>query len=324
MKRKDLTTWNLKDIARTLNSRIDTIEEIYLFGSRGFNTNSYRSDIDLLVYTKTPLKVAEISHWLYTELNPVDIFETNDKIIARSFLNGSSITADKHDIVETLQAKLLWTKDKDFSTSFDQWEQFTLKDAEFIPTMLPIPNDFSGIARKFTSILEENGYPTTFLGTEWGEILESIHKIIQQSVSVPQFFNARAKFISKGNFKLDDEYDFQNLIHIVLKPWLPSTESENLVVRYNVQDKNADFSILKNSIVIEAKHIKTNNDRAGILKTLEGLKEFYKTNANVKGLLFLILVDKTVTLDDYKIEADFSYRSTSPVVLTRIIRNELG
>src|SRR5687768_16174156 len=127
MARKDLDTWNLKEIVRTINSRIDSIEEIFLFGSRGFNTNSYRSDIDLLVYTKTPLRVAEISHWLYEELNPVDVFETNDKQIARSFLNGSSITADKNDIVETLQAKLLWTKANDFSTEFDQWEQFTLK-----------------------------------------------------------------------------------------------------------------------------------------------------------------------------------------------------
>lgn len=29
-KRKDLDTWNLKDIVRKLNSQIDTIEEIYL------------------------------------------------------------------------------------------------------------------------------------------------------------------------------------------------------------------------------------------------------------------------------------------------------
>jgi len=323
MARKDLDSWNLKDLIRQLNTKIGTIEEIYLFGSRGYNTGSYRSDIDLMVYTKQPIRTAEISHWLYQDLNAVDLFETNDKTIGRSILNGSSIATENGNLVNEIDAILLWDNINGYSSTFDRWEQFTLKNVSFIPTLLPIPNNFEGIARKFTSILEEKGYPNTFLGTDWEEVLYKISSIISQSIDVPEYFNARAKFISKNNFKLNDEYDFQNLIHIVLKPWLPSVDSENLVIRYNDQNKNADFSILKNTIIIEAKHIKTDNDRAGILKTVEGLKEFYKQNANVKGLLFLILVNKSVVLDDWKIESDFSYKSTTPIVLTKIIRNRL-
>lgn len=323
--RKDIDVWNLKDIIRDINSKIDLIESIYLFGSRGYGTGSLRSDIDLLLYSKKPLHLAKFTEWLITELKPVDLFETNDLTIGRSLLNGSSVFSDHAGTLpNALDAVLLWDINKGFSESFVNWEQITLKDLEFPPTILPIPPNFEGIIRKFTSALEEHGYPNTFLGSDWLEIIENLLQIINRSVYTPEYFNARAKFISKSNFKLDDEYDFQNLVHIVLKPWLPSIESENLVIKYNGQEKNADFSILQNKIVIEAKHIKSNSDRAGILKTLEGLKEFYKHNANVKGLLFILLVNKDVDLDDFKIRSDFSNLTSSPVVLVGVVRNRLG
>jgi hypothetical protein len=53
-------------------------------------------------------------------------------------------------------------------------EQITLKDLEFPPTILPIPPKFEGIIRKCTTALEEHGYPNTFLGSDWLEIIENL------------------------------------------------------------------------------------------------------------------------------------------------------
>ena len=119
MTRKDIDCWNLKDVIRDIISKVDTLEEIYLFGSRGFNTSSYRSDIDLLVYTRTPLKTAHLLDWLNTELNPVDLFETNDKKIGRSIKNGSSIVSGEIDLPDYLHSILLWTKKEGLITEFD-------------------------------------------------------------------------------------------------------------------------------------------------------------------------------------------------------------
>ena len=49
--REDLKVWDLKEIINALIKKAESIEEVYIFGSRSRKTNSYRSDIDLLVYT---------------------------------------------------------------------------------------------------------------------------------------------------------------------------------------------------------------------------------------------------------------------------------
>lgn len=47
--------WNLKVIINDLIDKYSEIEAIYLFGSRAYNTNSMRSDIDLLAVVSEPI-----------------------------------------------------------------------------------------------------------------------------------------------------------------------------------------------------------------------------------------------------------------------------
>jgi hypothetical protein len=116
---------------------------------------------------------------------------------------------------------------------------------------------------------------------------------------------------------LTNEYDFQNFIEQVIKPWLPSMEREVTVAKYDGQDKNIDFSINWNSILIEAKHIKDANTEAKALKEIEGVKKFYQANTSVRLLMFWTLVEKGYAMDIHKIEADFSDMVHQPIVLTK-------
>ena len=173
---------------------------------------------------------------------------------------------------------------------------------------------------------EENDYPNTSLGINWTNICLKISEIIERSLLVPSKFSngSKAKNINKQSIIIQSEYDFQNLIHIVLRPWMPSTEAENIAIVFDGNSKNADFSIMGNSIIIEAKYIDSTGKKNDTLKTLEGLKQFYKQNGNVKSLLFLILVEKSVSIDKHKIENEFTQINSEPSILVKIYENNLS
>lgn len=189
-----------------------------------------------------------------------------------------------------------------------------------------ISASFANQSEVIIDYLDNNSLPNTLVGFNWKQIANNLATIIEKSLSVPSKFSngAKAKNINTNSIKIFSEYDFQNLIHLVLRPWLPSVEAENIAVIFDGNTKNADFSIKGNSLIIEAKYIDTNGKKNDTLKTLEGLKSFYSNNANVKALLFLILVENGVDLDKHKIEEEFSQQGTDPSVCVKVIFNILN
>ncbi len=173
--------------------------------------------------------------------------------------------------------------------------------------------------------LKIENYPIVFLGHSWKNICTEIILIIERMFDVPRKFSngSKAKNINEVSLKISSEYDFQNLIHLVLRPWLPSLEAENIAIIFDGNTKNADFSINSNSIIIEAKYIDTTGKKNDTMKTIEGLKRFYLANASVKALIFLLLVEETVVIDKYKIEHEFSQVNNEPIVIVNVISNKL-
>lgn len=188
-----------------------------------------------------------------------------------------------------------------------------------------ISASFTNQSEVIVNYLEKNSLPNTLIGFTWKEIANNIAIIVEKALDVPSKFSngTKAKNININSVKISSEYDFQNLVHLVLRPWLPSTEPENIAVTFDGNKKNADFSIKGNSLIIEAKYIDSTGKKNDTLKTLEGLKHFYKHNANVKALLFLILVEEKVYIDKYKIEEEFSQQGTEPTVCVKILFNNL-
>lgn len=172
--------------------------------------------------------------------------------------------------------------------------------------------------------LEHNQLPNTILGFNWSEVANGLANIVEKSLVIPSKFSngSKAKNVNLTNIKISSEYDFQNLIHLILRPWIPSVEAENIAIIFDGNTKNADFSIKGNSLIIEAKYIDTTGKKNDVLKTLDGLSNFYGKNANVKALLFLILINKKVEIDKHKIETEFS-KNTSPSITVKVIYNEL-
>ena len=173
---------------------------------------------------------------------------------------------------------------------------------------------------------EESNMPNTYIGHTWSSITDNLASIVEKSLQVPSKFSngAKAKNINKDSVIIQSEYDFQNLAHLVLRPWLPSVEPENVAVIFDGNSKNADFSIKGNSLIVEAKYIDSTGKKNDVLKTLSGLDKFYSANANVQSLLFLILVEEGIDLDKHKVEAEFSKPLNEPCVIVKVIINSLA
>lgn len=308
--------WDLKRIIEAINSKFADINKIYLFGSRAYKTNSPRSDIDLLIYSNKPIPNSEITEWLSGEFPPVDFFKTTDMKIAESAINGSAVSSSTDTLDKKLDAIELWGKTTGFSSTFTDWQQKTRAGVEFPPSSMPISFDIVQSITTYNKILDENNFPNTNLGINWKDIGEKLTKILEVSLTIPSKWKRGNTF---RNIVLTNEYDFQNFVELVIKPWLPTLEREVTVAKYDGQDKNIDFSINWNTILIEAKHIKDANTEAKALKEIEGVKKFYQSNTNVKLLLFWTLVEKGYSIDRHKLEADFSDTVHQPIVLTKFV-----
>lgn len=322
MRKDHLRFWDLKETINALLEKADSIEEVYIFGSRARRTNSYRSDIDLLVYTPRALAAVDFAQWINDEHNPVDLFETNDHKNARSLINGSSIFSAEGTVESKLDAVLIWSRNKKYNNSFDGWMQQTLLSANFAMTILPIPGDITSTARRFAAELLEVGLPNTNIGAGWREIGQGIARIVAAALDARFKLRTNASNITSESIKIANEYDFQNFIYFVLKPWLPTLEAEPYIVKFDGQEKRADFAIEGKSLVIEAKHIRDPGTKAAVLKTLSGLCNFYQVNPNLKSLLFLILVDQDVDIDANLIRSQFSRVDNDPPIIVDVLYNK--
>ena len=222
--------------------------------------------------------------------------------------------------------KKLWNL-IDYDETSTGWED-QLKSIIFhlVKTRLQfISSSFSNQSDIIIGSLEHKNLPNTLIGFTWQDISENIAKIVERALDIPFKFSngTKAKNINTNTIKIASEYDYQNIIHLILRSWIPSVEAENIAVIFDGNTKNADFSVKGNSLIIEAKYIDTTGKKNDTLKTLEGLKSFYSNNANVRALLFLILVEDNVEIDKYKIESEFSQLTSQPSICVRVMFNKL-
>jgi hypothetical protein len=322
----DKRVWDLKEIILKIISKHPEIQGIYLFGSRRYETNSLRSDIDLLVYTQKAISYRLITDWLHDEYPPIDIFITTDMCNATSIINGSGVSCrDGYEsLVDQLDAIKLWGIDIGYDGDFKSWNQTTDQEVNFRMTIIPsplIPMDIYTTMNNSYEALRQSGIETYFMGATWTDIAISICNIIETAFKKPKNFSRKAKNFAFDKIKIKDEYDFQNFIHLLLRPIVMNIEPENVTIKIDGNDKNADFGISNNKIIIEAKHIKDTSSKSAVIKTIEGLASFYKCNSNVSALVFLVLYEESVELDEVILESTFSKKFDKQPILVRFIKN---
>jgi predicted nucleotidyltransferase len=323
MTRRDLIKWDLNEIIDYLKSTIEGIETIYLFGSRAHNGSSHRSDIDILVLSSQAIPIADVLENLHEKYPPVDLFETNDNRTARSLINGSSITSNTGTLAEMLGAIQLWpAANNDTEEVFDSWIQTTVRGIDYKMTILPIPQNIEAVASRYLEALNFNKLSGVHMGSSWLEISKSIANYVENAVNLIKKLRVRGTNWKPSSLSIQNEYDFQSLINLVLGAWQPELESEPFEIKFADSKKNADFSLMGNMLVIEAKHSNSASKQSEIVKTLDGLTAFYTENPRVQALLYLVLYETTLNIDVSKLESRYSFRASDHVVVTKFIPNK--
>jgi len=321
----DYSNYKLKDLAIWLGAGFDQIEALYLFGSRRYRTGSPRSDIDVLIELKPQSHIRPADLRVFTSENcpALDLFLAEGGK-AVSCENESSVRAATfRELVAKLEAECFWRRSEGVIESADiDWTIKVPVDVNVAPTALvtgtPIPGTWPRSFRSFAQQIESIGLPTEpYLGATAKDIARFLIGEVRRAME------AQPKLAPKGKgvkVELNNEYDFQNLFYLTVKPWLPGLGREEVTIRYDGQDKRADFNLFSSQMVWELKHVKDANTKALVIKTLAGLSNFYSSHPNIRVLILAILVEKDVDLDDSKWESDFTFRTNQPEVWTRIFR----
>jgi len=319
---------DLKSAISVLAGTFPEIEAVYIFGSRRFKTESVRSDIDLLLVTNKRIKHSVLRDHAIEKCRALDLFVL-DKNTATSVANESFITDETQEqLFNKLNAEKLYERDLGFTTEMDSYKSMELdRRVELKPSSLPnTPNDAYEIHAliKYFDTADRKGLPTKpYIGQNAQEAAEMLNSIMDRLIDSCRKVTGHGTARAGWTNNLKSEYDFQNLFWIVTRPWLPGIGREEVEIIYDNNKKHSDFNLFNNQVVIELKHIKNDTDKRNIVKTLGGLKDFYKQHPNIRVLIFGILVDKNVDLNDLKWETDFSYLDNNTKVMTKVIRNRI-
>lgn len=238
--REDVRRINLRELVYKI-SKIDKIEEIYIFGSRGYETGSLRSDIDILVYAPSGLRRDEVMP-IMKEEEALDIFKTTNKTEAESFANDSWLKRD--DIVADLDAKLLWSRTNGESTLLERYKEImVLRDIDFKMSYMPM---YSDAEMKF---YEKYGHNAIFVIMPFREELNKVYETIKDI------------FTSKGYSAIRaDEKEFTNDLWENVRVYL---ECCNVAVA--VFDKN-DQDNYNPNVAIEVGYMLSKGNKVCLLK----------------------------------------------------------
>jgi hypothetical protein len=144
-----------------------------------------------------------------------------------------------------------------------------------------------------------------YIGSDIYHAVSFIGKVCDRLRYIDEELSGRGKARGSWLVRPKSEYEWQDLIYIVLKPWLPGIGRENVAVVYDKQENRSDFSLFRDRLIIEVKYIRNSNEKAAVLKTLSGLTELYSKNANVQMILFVIFAERSAAIDANKWTADF-------------------
>ncbi len=325
MREEDI--FDLEVIIKILAGKFSEIDSIYLFGSRGYETGSTRSDIDILLTTNARIQPAKLRDFTLEHSTALDLFLLEDGK-AISVANESFLQAkDNDELIRRVDAVLLYDKDNGSSAELTRRKKIEV-DKRINHQLTSLPNGTAeywevSALHKYFKAARQNGLTVKpYLGISTEEASDFLISVIRSLTDTNKNVTNHGQAKTGWTKNLQSEYDFQNLFWITVKPWLPNLSREQTAIIYDGNKKQSDFSLFNDQLVLELKHIKDDGDKRETSKILEGLKVFYTLHPNIRRLIFAILVDKTVDLDDRKWEADFSYIDNKPSVITVVVRNE--
>jgi hypothetical protein len=236
-------------------------------------------------------------------------------------MNDSFVYADSFDeLAKRLDAVLLWDKTAGFRSIPIDWVFETSAFVDFVPTCLPNASVNELSWQTIVKRAEQSGLPSyPYIGDTIDKATAMITEVAKRMILLPSDLGQRGAAKNGWTVDLKSEYDCQNLFYMVVKPWIPSVGREEVTIRYDDQDKIADFNLFDSKLIIEMKFIDSDAKKREVVKTLDGLSRFYAKNANIRVLLLLIFVKSGVDVDATRWASDYTFFKNAPRVITHVI-----
>ena len=124
------------------------------------------------------------------------------------------------------------------------------------------------------------------------QVLETIIKGLKHSC-----YPLRNRRTNTSSLSFDNEYDFQDLLHALMAPWIRDIRREDYVAQYLGTNKRVDFYLLDYSIIIEVKFVRDHRHARKIGDELSIDIMHYQKHTGCKQL-WIVIVDPNTLLDN--------------------------
>lgn len=116
------------------------------------------------------------------------------------------------------------------------------------------------------------------------KILNGIHN------SIARITDSKNRHAKRNNtFKIEDEYDLQDLVWTILKPIFPEMVDEVPLPKHMAKSSRADFYIPEIKTILELKYIKSEDYAKGIPEQLDNDITWYGELSQAENLIFYVL-----------------------------------
>jgi hypothetical protein len=117
----------------------------------------------------------------------------------------------------------------------------------------------------------------------------SVHKVVsalEQFQECVRYLNTRRS--SGAVIDIRGEDDLQDVLYLMLRPWIPDLTPENPTDRIASRYSIKDFLSKENGIVVEAKYVRDKKHGKDITRELNDDIENYRSHTNCDFLIFFI------------------------------------
>jgi hypothetical protein len=263
-------------VARDIAERIPGVTQVSLFGSRKY-PGKIRSDLDLLVWGVSNSADLNAFRDSRQHLQPLDLWQEMGGM-AISATNGSSLP------VADVGAMRLYPHPDDAVIESLRMQRFRA-DINYAMTVIPptglvpLKADLYGIHRR---------HPGFFLPT-LSETIDSLVSVISEGVqTLGRIRGDKTAMRGSGSLvTITNEYDFQNLIEILLAPVM-SLSRESFVARCQGVERTVDFMVADGKVALECKYAKSRSEWGSQIKDAEGALDCYLSHPGIDVALGLL------------------------------------
>jgi CheY-like chemotaxis protein len=151
-------------------------------------------------------------------------------------------------------------------------------------------------------------FATELIVTAWERRLDWLFNVLETFSTCADILSDRKH--NRPSFKISNEYDVQDILHVILKPFYPDIVPEEHTAKRAGSEKRIDFVVKGLETVIEVKMIRSKEHARRLADELDVDIRNYHTHPACKRLICFVYDPKRLISDPRRVEKDLSGETT--------------